>query len=178
MTVKFPSFRRAGAAVAVATLALVACGSDATTDESSSTEALGTVQVTDAWTRQPADGQSITAVYATVTNGLSTDITLTGATTNVTETVELHDTTTDDGMMSMAEVPGGFVVPAGDTFAFESGGPHIMLIDVDPATYPTDFLEVTLLIDGAEPISVQAEVRALIDDHSTGTSMAHMETTP
>lgn len=153
----------------VAALTLSACGGD--DDDADTTEAPASddggdaaapIVVTDAWSRQPADGQTVTAIYGTVTNSTDEDITVVAATTPVTDQVELHETlANDDGTMSMREVDGGFVVPAGGEFVFESGGPHVMLFGIDPATYPTDVVSVTFEFDSADPVTVDAEVRAL-----------------
>lgn len=121
--------------------------------------------MTDAWSRQPVSGQPTTAVYAVVSNPTGDDITIVGASSPVTDRVELHETVENaDGTMTMREMDDGFVVPAGGDFTFESGGPHIMLFDIDADTYPTDQVEITLDFDGADPITFDAEVRTLDGD--------------
>lgn len=156
---------------ALALMALAGCGDDedaapaadtaADTAEADTAEAATGITVTDAWSRQPAEGQAVTAVYGVVSNPTDADVTVVAATTNVTDNVELHETLMDDdGAMSMREKEGGFVVPAGGEFVFESGGPHVMLFDIDAATYP-EMIEVTLEFDNADPVTFMAEVRAI-----------------
>lgn len=136
-----------------------ACGSDAEPATSAD------LVFTDVWTREPAAGSTVAAVYATVTNAGESDITITGASVEVTNRVELHNTSMDDdGLMTMAEEPEGFVVPAGGSFTFEPGGPHVMLFDIDPAAYPSDALDVTFSFDNGEPTFASAQVRALDGD--------------
>jgi copper(I)-binding protein len=154
------------AALAIGT---AACGSDSattsTTGEPVVTESAASLSITDAWSRQPAEGQMKTAVYGVVSNTTDADITLVSASTSVTSNVELHETlVADDGTMSMQEVEAGFVVPAGATFTFEPGGPHVMLLDIDPATYPTDSVDMILVGDGGETLAFEAEVRELAAD--------------
>jgi copper(I)-binding protein len=166
-------------------LALAACGDDegaapatdgpaaetASAEASVSAEAGGGIAVTEAWSRQPAEGQAVTAVYGIVTNDSDADVTIVAATSSVTDEVELHETLTgDDGTMKMQEKEGGFVVPAGGAFVFESGGPHIMLFGIDPASYP-DSVDVTLELDTGEAVAFTAEVRAI-----DSTEMSGMET--
>ena len=130
-------------------------------DSASAMPAEGGVTVMDAWSRMPAAGQATSAVYGTVMNGTDADVTIVSATTSVTENVQLHETIMgDDGTMTMQEKEGGFVVPAGGQFVFESGGPHIMLFDVDAATYPAS-VDVTLTLDSGETVAFTAEVRAV-----------------
>jgi periplasmic copper chaperone A len=155
-------------AAATLTLAASACGSGSdsqnatTAPEASALAASDSISISGAWSRQPAVGQSVSAVYGVVTNNTDAEITLSAASTSVTDRVELHETLTqDDGTMSMREVDAGFSVPAGRSFTFEPGGPHIMLLDVDSASYPTDDVDVTLITDTGEQTSFVAEVRSL-----------------
>lgn len=160
---------------ALALVALAGCGDDedaapAAETAAAETAAAAGITVTDAWSRQPAEGQAVTAVYGIVSNPTDTDVTVIAATTDVTDNVELHETLMgDDGTMSMREKEGGFAVPAGGEFVFESGGPHVMLFDIDAATYP-EMIEVTLEFDNADPVTFMAEVRA-IDGTDTGDDM-------
>ncbi len=92
-------------------------------------------------------------------------------------TVEIHETLMgDDGAMQMQEVPEGFVVPAGGTFTLEPGGPHIMLIDIDPADI-TGTIDVTLVFDDGTEVTVGAPVRALAMDDMGDMSDDMTETT-
>lgn len=165
-------------------LALAACGDDedaapaateAPAAEATATaeaEAGGGIAVADAWSRQPAEGQAVTAVYGIVTNDTDADVTIVAASTSVTDNVELHETLMgDDGTMKMQEKEGGFVVPAGGEFVFESGGPHVMLFDIDPATYP-DSVDVTLELDNGETVAFTAEVRAIDSTEMSGMEMS------
>lgn len=160
-------------AIAAAALFLAGCGggSDdgaaaAQTDTAEDAAATG-MGIADAWSRQPAEGQTVTAVYGIVSNPTDADVTIVAASSPVTDQVELHETLVDDdGVMQMVERPEGFVVPAGGEFAFEPGGPHVMLTGIDPATYPKE-VEITFEFDTADSVTFMAEVRA-IDGASAG----------
>jgi copper(I)-binding protein len=67
----------------------------------------------------------------------------------------------------MNEVPGSFVVPAGGSFTLEPGGPHIMMIDIDPADI-TGTVEVTLTFDDGTEVTVGAPVKALDPGDAAG----------
>jgi copper(I)-binding protein len=147
-------------ALAALSLGAVACGSDA--DSSADAESASLI-VSDARSREPAEGQTRGVVYVSVANPTDNDITIVSATSPTSDQVELHDTTmADDGAMSMAEAPEGFTVPAGGEFVFEPGGPHIMLLDIDAATYP-ETVDVTLSFDNDITIEFVAEVREIGD---------------
>lgn len=154
------SRRRFGSLVLVAGLALAACGSDDAGSGDAATDG-ATTSIADPWSRQPAEGQTTSAVYGVVTNAGEDDITVIGATTSVAETVELHQVTmNDEGQMSMSEKEGGYTIEAGASFTFEPGGPHIMLLGIDPATYP-DSVDVTLEFDDGSTLDFTAEVREI-----------------
>jgi len=139
---------------------------------------VGDIAVTDAWVRQPAMGQTTSAAYGTIANNGDTDVTLVAASVPFDATVEIHETLmSDDGTMQMQEREDGFVIPAGGTFTLEPGGPHVMMIDIDPADI-VDSVDVTLVFDDGTEVTVTAPVRELTgmsdmaDDDMTGTTMA------
>jgi copper(I)-binding protein len=168
------------------TFSLAACGSDddSASDTTSATEAttsmdgdamdadsmdggeatVGDITVTGVWMREPAEGQTRSAAYGTITNNGDSDVTLVSASVPFDATVEIHETIMgDDGSMQMQEVPEGFVVPAGGSFSLEPGGPHIMLIDIDPADI-TGTIDVTMVFDDGTEVTVGAPVRPLVMD--------------
>jgi copper(I)-binding protein len=156
--------RRSIALAAVAALGLAACGSDDDASGDSTEQATAAdITMSDPWSRQPADGQTTSAVYGEVTNNTDGTITAISATASVSETVELHEVLmNDDGQMSMQEREGGYEIAAGETFVFEPGGPHMMLLDIDAATYP-ETVDVTLSFDNDITIEFVAEVREIGD---------------
>jgi copper(I)-binding protein len=122
---------------------------------------VGDITVSDVWMREPAEGQTRSAAYGTITNNGDADVTLVSASVPFDATVEIHETIMgDDGAMTMQEVPEGFVVPAGGSFTLEPGGPHIMLIDIDPADI-MGTIDVTMVFDDGSEVTVGAPVRAL-----------------
>ena len=127
---------------------------------------VGDITVTGVWMREPAAGQTRSAAYGTITNNGDSDVTLVSASVPFDATVEIHETIMgDDGSMQMQEVPEGFVVPAGGSFTLEPGGPHIMLIDIDPADI-TGTIDVTMVFDDGTEVTVGAPVRPLVMDDS------------
>jgi copper(I)-binding protein len=156
------SRRRFGALILIAGLGLAACGSDdASSDDA--TPAESAISIADPWSRQPAEGQTNTAVYGIVTNAGDEDITAIAASASVTDTVELHQVImNDEGQMSMSEKEGGFTIEGGASFTFEPGGPHIMMFGIDSATYP-EMVDVTLTFDNGSMLDFTAEVRAIDD---------------
>ncbi|MFW2381208.1 MAG: copper chaperone PCu(A)C [Acidimicrobiales bacterium] len=153
--------------IPILVLAAAACGSS----DDDSVGAESSLTITDPWSRQPAEGQTVSAVYGVVANSSDGDVRIVSAASSAAPVVELHETLMDDnGAMSMQEKEDGFVVPAGGSFTFEPGGPHIMFLEIDPASYPSDSVSVMITTDGGETLTFDAEVRAI-----AGGEMGNME---
>ena len=163
---------------AVLSVGATACGSsddssDASSGDGTEQPAADEVTVTGAWVREPADGQTLAAGYGTVTNGSDDTITLIGASAPITATFEIHETSvSDEGTMSMSEKDGGFEIAAGESFTLEPGGPHVMMMGVDPAEFSGP-IDLTFLFDSTE-VTVEAELRS-IGDAMEGGDMDEME---
>ncbi|HSM65926.1 MAG TPA: copper chaperone PCu(A)C [Ilumatobacteraceae bacterium] len=142
------------AAVALA-LSAAACDDDGTGS--------GDVTVTEAWVRQPAEGQTTSAAYGVITNDGDETVTLVGGAVEFDATVEVHETMMDDdGVMMMQEREDGFEIAAGDSFTLEPGGPHVMMLDIDPAEI-VDPVAMTFVFDDGTEVTVDAEVREIGD---------------
>jgi copper(I)-binding protein len=152
-------------------------GGDDMADMPGGEATVGDITVTDVWMREPAEGQTRSAAYGHIINDGDTDVTLVSASVPFDATVEIHETIMgDDGSMQMQEVPEGFVVPAGGSFTLEPGGPHIMLIDIDPADI-TGTVDITMVFDDGTEITVGAPVRSLVMDDMSGGMDDMTETT-
>lgn len=130
----------------------------------------GEILVTDARVPVPAGANG--AAYMTLTNDGDTDDMLVSAGTDIAESVELHETTTQDGSMSMQEVD-GIDIPAGGDAVLEPGGLHMMLIGVTEDLAEGDTVEITLTFDNAGEQTASAEVVPLGD--MPGTDMGSEE---
>ena len=122
-------------------------------------------QVTDARVGQPTGPNA--ALYLTARGYGDTD-TLIAAATDAAETVEIHQTTSnDDGTMGMRPV-GSLDLPADGELVLEPGGYHIMLIGADRQDIGA-MIEVTLTWSKAGEQTIQAVV---VDPSET---MDHMD---
>jgi periplasmic copper chaperone A len=98
----------------------------------------------------------MTAVYGTITNKSSKDITLIGAETAVAGLVEIHEMAMIDGEMKMQQLEGGLVIPAGKSVVLEPGGNHIMLMNLTGAVVAGGTISVKLNFDGADSITLDS----------------------
>ncbi|AKA25234.1 copper chaperone PCu(A)C [Pseudomonas chlororaphis] len=124
-------------------------------------------QVTDAWVRATVAGQQATGAFMTLT--ASDDSKLLGVASPVAKTVQIHQSTMHNDVMSMR--PADFVeLPAGKAVALDPHGYHVMLIDLVAQVKEGDKVPLTLTVENAkgekESIKVEAQARALnMADH-------------
>ncbi|WP_406045873.1 copper chaperone PCu(A)C [Micromonospora sp. NBC_00898] len=144
--------RRRRPAVLLAAAALLAAGAAGcgSSDESSSAApspsvsagaVAGVVSVRDPWVKAADTG--MTAAFGALVNDGDTDVTLTGASTEVSP-VELHDMTMKDGKMVMQPKQDGIVIKAHSTRVLEPGGEHLMLMNLKQPVKAGDQLTFTL----------------------------------
>ena len=124
-----------------------------------------TVSVEKAWVRRAVvmpdskpGAPSTAAGYALLQNrGKSADA-LIGASTDVAERVEVHETRSMSGMMMMEKVD-RVAVPAGGSLTLKPGAYHLMLIGLKKPLAPGQTVDLTLEFERAGKITTRAEVR-------------------
>ncbi len=117
------------------------------------------IQVEDAWVRAVAGPDGNTAAYMTLRNMGDVPDRLTGARAEVARMTGLHRTTIEStGLARMGKVD-ALDLPAKGTVVLEPGGYHLMLMGVGPVA-EGDTVEITLLLEGSDSVTVAAEVRA------------------
>ncbi len=144
-----PLLRRAVHALATGVL-LAACGG-----------AAGSPSITASDVRAPEPAGPNGAVHLTLRNDGDSDDRLVSAGSDVAGRVEIHESTMADGTMSMQPVD-GVDIPAGGEAMLESGGLHIMLIDVREDLMEGDTFDLTLSFESSDDQTVTAEVVPLV----------------
>ena len=85
----------------------------------------------------------VMAAYMTVTNTTNKSVEITSITSNVFGLVEMHETLTNNGMMSMQLLP-TFTLSAKQTVKFTPGGKHLMLFRRSKNLTQGDKVNITL----------------------------------
>lgn len=75
----------------------------------------------------PGAGMPMAAGYLEISNRSGSDIRITRVTSPDYEAVEMHETTVEDGIARMREIP-VLEIANGETVIFERGGKHLMLM--------------------------------------------------
>jgi copper(I)-binding protein len=102
-------------------------------------------------------GVSSLAGYLIVKNTGSVDDQLLGVSADFAGTIMLHETVINNDVASMHEVR-SIDVPAGQTVTLQSGGFHIMFMNLKSIPNVGDKVTLTLTFQKAGVINVQAEV--------------------
>lgn len=148
---------RWGVLVAACTLALSGCAS--TTAAPAHTQTAGdSIGITDAWVKAADSGMS--AAFGELTNDSDRDVTIVSASSEASSMLELHETVENDaGQMVMQQKDGGFVIPAGGSFALQPGGNHIMLMDLTAPLKAGDETTFTLTFSDDSTYEFTAPVK-------------------
>jgi copper(I)-binding protein len=116
------------------------------------------VVVTDAWARASAPGQRTASVYLDIVS--IHPAALTGASSPVAKRVEMHASSTHDGVMRM-RAREKIELPAKKTVKLAPGGLHIMLVDIARPLRENESIPLELIIErtGGSRSSLKLEVQ-------------------
>lgn len=164
------------ALAAVGLLALTACGSSSDSSDSSSgssssassasssASSAGAAQgeglkVTGAWAKAADSG--MTAVFGTIENTSTQEITISSAASPATSSIQLHETVLDQGSGSsrMQQKKGGFLLKPGEKKELKPGGDHIMFMDLKCSLLSGDTIGVTLKTKDGKSLAFEAPIR-------------------
>lgn len=105
--------------------------------------------------------------FMTIINNGSEDDTLVSGEATFAEAFEIHEMSMEDGVMKMAELEDGLVIPAGETVELKPGSYHLMFITLAEQLKPKERRKVTLVFEKAGELEVEFVVRDILKmDHS------------
>jgi len=119
------------------------------------------IEVSGAWTRETAAGQSIGGGFLTISNKGAAGDRLLGASSPLAARVEIHEMTMTDGIMRMRPIPNGIDIPAGKIVSLNPGGVHLMLIDLKEPLMVAESIPLTLDLERAGHIETALRVRPI-----------------
>ena len=105
------------------------------------------VTFTDGVVRAKGTDKGMTGIFGTFTNNTGEEVNVVGFESDFEGArYELHEVV--DGVMQMK--PGGFVIPAGETYELAPGGDHMMIMDYMEEIPAGDVIDITVeLSDGS-----------------------------
>ena len=123
----------------------------------SSGSTTGGMSVGDAWVRNPLTSDQPGAAYLVIQNNGAADKLL-SVSSDIAQTIELHESMESNGMMQMSPVP-NIPVPANSKVELKPGGFHMMLIGLTHPLKTGDKVQLTLNFEKVGKVPVTAEVK-------------------
>jgi len=133
------------------------------------------IQVEKPSARATPGGATTGAVYMTLDNKSNAEDRLTGASSDVAGTLQIHEMKVVNGTMQMREVAGGLAIPAGGSVVLKPGGYHVMLIGLKKPLKAGDSFPLTLQFQKAGNVSVTVPVQPMGGSHDAMPGMGHMD---
>jgi copper(I)-binding protein len=115
------------------------------------------IEVHQAWMRQTLQGEN-GAVYFVIHNHSSESDELIGASSDVAEIIEIHESKMDGDVMKMQQLQ-SVPMEAYAEIKFEPGGLHLMLVDLKKEVQVGDQIEIILHFKNFEELRVRVSVR-------------------
>ena len=117
------------------------------------------IAIEDPWTRATAPGQAVAGGFMTLVNG-GADDRLLRASSPVAKEVQIHNTSTDGGVMRMRHLPDGVAVPAGARVEFKPRALHLMFMELKAPIAVGSTVPVTLEFERAGKVETTFRVQA------------------
>lgn len=119
-----------------------------------------TVVVSDSYIRETIPGTVITSAYMTLDNSQLKEVVLTGVTSSISERIEIHEHTLDNGMMKMRQRD-NITIPAQSTVNLKPGGLHLMIFDFKKPLIKDQVIPITLHFLSGKHIDITMTVKTL-----------------
>jgi copper(I)-binding protein len=142
-------------ALAMAALPLASAGAKAADYD------VGSIHITQPWTRATPKGASSGAGYLTVTNSGSAPDRLSCAATDVAAQCQIHTMSMENGLMKMRPVEGGLEIKPGETVTLKPGGDHMMFVKLKHPLQTGNAVEATLQFEKAGTVKIEMPVVAI-----------------
>lgn len=147
-----------GRALAVAGMALIALSwTGAAAQEYRS----GSIVIVNPWSRATPPSAQVGGGYLSIVNSGAEGDRLIAVRSPVARRVEVHEMKMDGSIMRMRAVENGLVIPAKTTVNLESGGYHLMFIELAAGFVKGAQIPATLVFEKAGDIDVVLEVLPL-----------------
>jgi copper(I)-binding protein len=130
----------------------------------------GDLVISQAWARATPKGAKVGGGYVTIENKGSAPDRLTGASSDVAGSVQVHEMSMQNGIMKMRPVENGLAIAPGKTVKFGPGGYHLMMMDLKAPLKQGQKIPVTLDFEKAGKATVSLQVEGVGAQGPTGTA--------
>ena len=122
---------------------------------------VGSIHISQPWSRATPKGASSGAGYMTITNKGTAPDRVNCVSSNASAQCQIHTMTMENGVMKMRPVEGGLEILPGQTVTLKPGGLHMMLVDLKHPLEAGSSMKATLKFDHAGTIDVEYPVAAI-----------------
>lgn len=122
------------------------------------TVTVGNLQIIQPWARASAGHGNAGAAFMTIVNSGDEEDRLISASTAVAKKTEVHETTSENGVMKMRMVKGGLTVPAGGKVELKPMGLHVMMMGVTEKLVEGKTLALTLVFEKAGSVELAVPI--------------------
>lgn len=124
----------------------------------------GSISIEHPWTPQPPMGAKVAAGFLKITNGGSEDDRLVSVASDIAGKTQIHGMKIENGIMTMFELEGGLVIPAGGMVELKSKSNHVMFMGLKSRPEKGATFKATLTFEKAGAVAVEFEVEAMGGD--------------
>ncbi|WP_119389605.1 copper chaperone PCu(A)C [Taklimakanibacter lacteus] len=124
----------------------------------------GPLTIEHPWTPQPPVGAKVAAGFLKITNGGAQDDRLVAVASDIAGKTQVHGMKVEKGIMTMFELEGGLVIPAGGTVELKSRSNHVMFMDLKSRPEKGATFKATLTFEKAGSVAVDFKVEAMGGD--------------
>ncbi|MGY8661795.1 copper chaperone PCu(A)C [Bradyrhizobium sp. UFLA05-109] len=135
----------------------------------------GDLVVTQAWSRATPKGAKTGGGYLSIENKGSAPDRLIGGSADVAGSVQIHEMSTEGGVMKMRPVENGLTIEPGKTVKLAPGGYHLMMMDLKQQLKRGDKVPVTLEFEKAGKVTISLDVEGVGAQGPVGASGGKMD---
>jgi periplasmic copper chaperone A len=122
---------------------------------------VGSIHISQPWSRATPKGAASGAGYMTITNTGTTPDTVNCVSADASAQCQIHSMTIEGGVMKMRPVEGGLEIKPGETVTLKPGGYHVMFVNLKHALEQGQSVKATLKFDHAGTVDIEYPVAAI-----------------
>src|ERR1700728_165584 len=122
---------------------------------------VGSIHISQPWSRATPKGASAGAAYMTLTNNGKTPDRVNCVSSDASAECQIHSMTMDNGVMQMRPVEGGLEIKPGETVTLKPGSFHMMLVNLKHPLEQGNTVRATLKYNTAGPVDVDYPIAAI-----------------
>ena len=116
---------------------------------------VGSIHISQPWSRATPKGAAAGAAYMTITNNGKTPDRVSCVSSDASAECQIHSMTMDNGVMQMRPVEGGLEIKPGETVTLKPGSFHMMLLNLKHPLEQGNDMKATLKFDNAGTVDVE-----------------------